>query len=185
MWQEMNIVIYNNVIISKILISNQINYIMEEFQIETDLQREPYITKEAGRLLLTISKWTKFLSILGFVMIGLVLLMLLFAGIFISGMNSYAEYSHMYPYMPGQFSWGFFIIYLIFLAIYFVPLFFLFKFSTLVKKAVVESNTRILTQSLRFLNNHYMVVGILAIVAIAGFIFSVIGIMMGVGAMMM
>ncbi|MDL2289842.1 hypothetical protein LJB95_00365, partial [Paludibacteraceae bacterium OttesenSCG-928-F17] len=55
---------------------------------------------------------------------------------------------------------------------YFIPIFMLYKFSVNARKAVEMNNTRFFTQSLRFLDNHYKIIGVMTIVSIIFFIFS-------------
>lgn len=148
------------------------------------MHEELHITKESSNLLLSISKWTKFLSIFGFVILGIMVFFVLFTSIFISSINHYTEAATMYPYFPKTFSWGFAIMYLIIILIYFIPVFLLYKFSTNTKKAIETSNKRFLTQSLRFLNNHYKIIGTMTIVTIISFFISMISTFWGMRGMM-
>jgi len=135
-------------------------------------------------LLNNISKWTKFLSILGFVLIGLMVVGILATGAFISSMNHYAETAHMYPYNPGMFKWSFAVIYLIILAIYFIPLYYLYKFSTRIQKAIAMKDMVILTEAFSFLQKHYMFLGILVIVGIGISLIGFVSMIMGFAAYM-
>lgn len=140
-----------------------------------------YLTRESENLLKSIAKWTKFLSILGFAILGVMLIIILSAGVLISGMNSYAMATDMHPYIPGVFSWGYALFYIIMIVVYFVPLFFLFRFSNRVKIAVETKSITTLNQSFRFLNTHYMFIGILALVGITCFIFTLIFMFIHIG----
>ncbi|TVQ07108.1 MAG: hypothetical protein EA361_18790 [Bacteroidetes bacterium] len=99
-------------------------------------------------------KWTMFLSILGLVFMGLMLLIPIIA-LFALGAAS------KLPFSAGYFT--FFPVLLV-LAIYFFPIYFLLQFSTLTRKAVAQNNSRLLTKALSFLKLHYQYLGILAII---------------------
>lgn len=135
-------------------------------QIETDLS----ITNEAYTHLGSIAQWAKFLSIVVFVALGLSVISILSTGIMITTMNAYAVETHDALYMPGVFSWGYATFMLLTLVIYFVPTYFLYKFATNLKKALVENDTAKLTLSFHFLHRNYKFVGIVTIILLAIFI---------------
>lgn len=99
-------------------------------------------------------KWTMFLSVLGLVFIGFMIVAAVI-GLFFMGAASDL------PFNTGYLS---LIPMLVVLAIYFFPIYFLLQFSTLTKKAIIESNSRILTKGLSYLKMHYQFMGILAII---------------------
>jgi len=143
---------------------------MEENTYDTMWSDEIRITQETGDLIRDITKWTKFLSILGFIFLGLSVLIILGSVLLISGVNYYEEMRAAYPYTPGTFSWFYVIIYLIVVIIYFFPVYFLYKFSVLAKKAVHTGNTQTLTNAFRFLRNHYTIIGIIAIIMVVFYV---------------
>ncbi len=143
---------------------------MEDNFFITETPDNLYISKESADLLVIITKWTKFLSIFGFIIIALMLIGIISSGVLLSNMNTYATQTAMYPYTPGTFMWGYAIPYIILLIIYFFPMYFLYKFSVRTKEALQTRNAATLADSLRFLKNHYMMIGIIAIITIVSFI---------------
>lgn len=138
------------------------------------------ISEESGYLLSNIARWAKFLSILGFVMLGLMAIGILSAGTLISGMNRYMLMSASDTmYNPGVFSWLHALICLGLLVIYFFPMYFLFRFSTRIKQALASSNTAVLTEAFSYLQKHYMYIGILAIFGLIFFVLGIIFMFMG------
>ncbi|MFW5663399.1 MAG: hypothetical protein ACOCYD_00015 [bacterium] len=101
-------------------------------------------------------KWTMFLSVLGLVFIGLMIVAVVI-GLFFMGAASDL------PFNTGYLS---LIPMLVVMAIYFFPIYFLLRFSILTKKAIVESNSRLLTKALSYLKMHYQFMGILAIIVL-------------------
>lgn len=139
---------------------------------ETINGEEVLVSSSTTNLFRSISKWTKFLSIVGFIVLIMMAFFVLSAGFLITGMNEYAEMSRMYPYTPGTFSWLYVIVYLGILVIYFFPVFYLYKFSGRLKEAVSNKSSYTLTEAFQYLNKHYMLVGVLTIVGIIFFVIS-------------
>lgn len=123
-------------------------------------------------------KWTFFLSVLGFVFIGLAILVL-FGVLSFSGSIGRGMYSTS-PVLS--------IIPIIFIAaIYFFPVYFLLMFSKNAKLAVLNSDTNALTNALKYLKFHYRFMGILAIVIVSIYVlvFLVAIVTGGIASMMM
>lgn len=137
------------------------------------------ISNESAELLGAISKWTRFLSILGFVMIALMALGILSAAIMMTSVNYY-EMSRGYMfYDPGMVSWPYITLYIIMLIIYTIPVYYLYKFSTRIKMALLSGSSTILTDAIRFLKKHYTFIGILTIIWIIMVIITIIMMSMG------
>lgn len=122
-------------------------------------------------------KWTKFLAILGFIFMGLIVLLGFSIGTLIS---TFGGDSITTPF-PSIFI-GF--LYLVIAAIYFFPILYLFKFSRFAKKAITGNDTNNLNQAFKNLNSHYRFIGILTIIglgfyAIIILIFAIIAIFSG------
>ncbi|MEL7588430.1 MAG: hypothetical protein AAGU19_17100 [Prolixibacteraceae bacterium] len=98
-------------------------------------------------------KWTMLLSVLGFVFIGLMLALVIW--LTLMGGSPYA--------VPQVFS---FIPLLLLCVIYFFPIYFLFQFSRYSRLAIANSNSNLLSKSLRYLKKHYQFMGILAIIVL-------------------
>ena len=124
----------------------------------------PQITLESLGYLNTAAKWTKFLAILGFIVIGLMFLAGVVMGIAFSFLHTTGAFSN-FPF-PTYFL-GF--IYLILAAIYVLPVIYLNNFSNYISKAVAIRETEMLTTALRNLKSLAKYVGIMTIVLIASY----------------
>lgn len=121
--------------------------------------------------------WTKFLSIIGFVFIGLMVIVALFLGSFISDMMEAQTGMSM---MSGAFLT---VFYLLFALLYFFPVYYLFQFSVKMKAALAQQSSELLQQAFENLKSHYKFMGILMIVVL-GFYVIVLA-FAGLGAAMM
>ena len=119
-------------------------------------------------------KWAKFLAIIGFIVIGLLVLFSLFAG---------ALFSFLGAGLPMGFP-GYLItlFYLIGAAIALPPSIFLFKFSVKIKNAIQFNKNDELRDSLKNLKSYFMYNGIIAIIVISIYVIAFIS--MIAGAMM-
>lgn len=127
---------------------------------------ELQVTSAAADFLRTAAKWAMFLSILGFIGIGFMILsalMMLVAGGAAAGMDSspYGAGAAMAPGVIG-------VMYLVFAVLYIFPVIYLYKFSSNAKEAVNSNNSEKLTVSLENLKSHYKFVGIATIITILG-----------------
>ena len=127
------------------------------------------ITDESESFLKETAKWAYFLSILGFVFIGIIVLMALFVGSIIS------KFGAMGGNIPIMGNMGGFIIlpYLSIIILYFFPIYYLFLFSSKAKKAFKNNDNEQLNESFQYLKSHYKFMGILALIflIVYGFIF--------------
>lgn len=153
---------------------------MRENDYEADWAGGMGITTEGRSILSDIAKWTKFLSVLGFIFLGISVFIILAAGILISLTNSYMESASSYPYDPGVFRWFYAIIYLIILGIYFIPVYYLYKFSVNTKNALKMDDVDTLTDALSFLRKHYMFIGILTIIGVIFYMIAFLFMLFGV-----
>lgn len=102
-----------------------------------------------------IRKWTKFLSILGFVFIGLMVVLI---------PVMIASTSTMGLYGVGAFSA---IPFIIIIALYVYPIYTLYMFSKHSKLAVEGRDANQYEIAFRFLKQHYQFMGILAIIVLS------------------
>ncbi len=123
------------------------------------------ISEKARQSLNETRKWAYFLSILGFVFIGLIVL-----GGFSVGtiMNEFTDESLPFP----GFALGF--VYLIIGLVYFFPIYYLFKFSTNMKDALLHNTEENIESAFANLKSHYKFIGIFTLVMLA--IYLLIGI---------
>ena len=117
------------------------------------------LTDQAKKYLLEASKWANFIAIVGFIAIGLLIIMSFSIG---SIMANLPEGS-LGGLSPKFFSF----FYLIAAGIYFIPVFFLFQFGQKTKQALLEDDHNLLTFGLKKLRSHYKFVGILFIIFIS------------------
>lgn len=115
------------------------------------------------------AKWAKFLSIMGFIICALIVLIGIFFGSFFSmfssryGSNPYDEL----PVSSTGFGATMAIAYVIIALIYFFPCLFLFRFATKMKAALAANNQEVLNTSLQNLKATFRYVGIITIIMLA------------------
>lgn len=119
------------------------------------------LTPLAENYLKETAKWGKFISIVGFVMVGLFVLIAIFSNAIFSLLMS----------MGGTNTGGgggvLTFAYLIYAVIYFFPVFYLFKFSTKASAALQARDSVGVEESLENLKSLYKYLGILTIISLA------------------
>ncbi len=109
----------------------------------------------------TARKWSMFLAILGFIGIGIMVIIGLFAGVFLS------------IFKGGNAGLGItesllvFIFIIVFGAIYFFPVLYLFRFSKHTSNAVKTLDKQELHKAFRNLRRYFVYIGIIIIVVLA------------------
>lgn len=120
------------------------------------------------------AKWCMFLSILGFIGIAFMIIAGLFMSVAMSAMPDNPELgSAMGPL--GAIKAYFGIMYIVIAALYFFPIYYLFKYATGTKRALESSNSDVLSDALVNLKSHHKFLGITAIVVISLYIVIIIG----------
>lgn len=118
------------------------------------------------------AKWARFLAIVGFVVVGLMII----ASFFIGTMAS--QYGGMG--MSGGFIT---VIYLIFAVIYFFPLLYLYRFGNEMRNALNTKDNILLTESFYNLRKHYNFIGVLTMIILILYgAMLLIGLIGGIGA---
>ena len=143
---------------------------MEDNTSQSTESEQNKLSKYAIYQLGEIGKWTKFLAIIGFIFIGLMVVLGFYMGSFMSKINPAVPYpSYMFTF-----------IYLVLGLIYFFPILYLFKFSMHLKRSLSAKDPSQLDSAFSNLNAHYKYVGILAIIVLAIYgLFGVIMILFG------
>lgn len=111
------------------------------------------------------STWTYFLSILGFIGIGLMFLF----GVFFSVAMRLMPGGNPYEGLGMDMSY-FGLIYIVLALLYFFPVLYLFNFSRKTKLALKTNNNDDLTAAFSNLKSHYKFMGVFAIVIISIYI---------------
>lgn len=104
------------------------------------------------------AKWSRFLAILGFIGIGIFVLIAIYMAAMMSNMNS-----GFMPFPPMLLS----LIYLFIAALYFMPVYYLYNYGVKINKALNERNQNLLTEGFENLKSHHKFLGISAIVVIS------------------
>jgi hypothetical protein len=129
------------------------------------------ITSAAKGFLTETSKWCKFLSILGFVGLGLLLL---------SSFFIYTIYSNMSQASAMPFNLGIVmtIVYVLIIAIYIFPIYYLYQFSVQLKKALISKDDETLASAFEMLKSHYKFTGVFSIIMLSIYVLAgIVGLM--------
>ena len=105
------------------------------------------------------SKWAVFLSIVGFIGIGLMIILSFTIGSVLANL----PIETLGGLSPQFFSY----FYLIFAGIYFVPIYYLYQFGSKTKTALNNNDTDLLTFGIKKLKSHYKFIGVLTIIGIS------------------
>lgn len=132
------------------------------------------VNEDIKGFLKEISKWANFLSIIGFIGLGLMVV----GGMFMSFFSGLNDFSGNTTYGLG-YSMGVGLVYMVLALIYFFPILYLFKFSKKMKNALVLNNNEDFKMAFLNLKSHYKFMGIFAIVIITLYILIFIGAIAG------
>jgi hypothetical protein len=108
-------------------------------------------------------KWTMFLSVTGFIFLGLIIIIGMLTGTFLSAFNL----SDKTPGMPDFLLMSGFGIAAI---VNFFPIFFLYRFSVHAANGVSTRNPEEIHKAFRFLKRFFLFIGVLLIVAIVSYL---------------
>ncbi len=140
------------------------------FELQIDQQASVYLGETA--------KWAKFLSIVGFIMCAILLVIGIFAGTMLANMND----SFGGAYAAG-YGTAFGMIYAFGALLYFFPCLYLFRFSTAMQTALRSNDQQTLLKSFRNLKSCYKFLGILTLVIlilwVLAFVFGSLGSALG------
>ena len=116
------------------------------------------------------AKWARFLAIMGFIFLGLMVVGgIVAAAVMASSMNQYgSEYgSSGAGFMMGNFGAGMAVIYILLAVLYFFPCLFLFRFAAKTKQALASNDQTDLNLGFQNLKAMFRYMGILTIVVLA------------------
>jgi hypothetical protein len=137
------------------------------FDLQLDHQAAGYLNETA--------RWARFLSILGFIMIGLLVLVGLFFGSFIAGMMSTMNGGATSVFGGGVLTF----VYLLVAVFYFFPCFYLFQFASKMQVALRNNDVPTLNTSLKNLKSCFKFFGIIAIVVLGLYALGIIAAIIG------
>lgn len=130
----------------------------------------PVLSEEIKGFLRETAKWANFLSILGFIGVGILVIFALFAGTIFLSLGAAVGSLGSIPEVAIT------VTYLLIAALYFFPALYLYNFAKNTKIALSTNDKTALTESFKNLKSHYKFTGILAIVFIAFIAFYIISI---------
>ncbi|AWA30498.1 hypothetical protein HYN48_10580 [Flavobacterium magnum] len=145
---------------------------------------EMQLTDSAKEFLREVGKWAHFLSIIGFVYLGLMVLLTIAVittgnSALINPGGGNEQVQDMNPTALG-------LILLIVIAIMFFPVFYLNKFAVNLKKAYRENSSEYLASSMEYLKSHYKFIGIFTIIFLSiyvlAFLLMIVALLSGAGA---
>jgi hypothetical protein len=122
----------------------------------------------ARNLLTDTVKWARFLAILGFIGLGLILIASIFLSVN-SADKTDPDYINDTAYKSGEIAGSMFVA-LVIIAIYFFPFYFLWKFANKMRTALLTDDTASLNEALKNLKATFRYVGVLTIIFIALFL---------------
>ena len=119
---------------------------MENFNEVENAPSQLVVTESIKINLNEISKWAKFLAIIGFIGMGILLIVSLIVMTTLGTLG---------------------IIYIILDIVYFFPVYYLFKFASEIQSAFYGNNQYNLDLGIEYLKSHYKFIGIITIVTLA------------------
>jgi len=134
---------------------------------------EMKLTQKMINQLDNIRKWTLFLSIVGFIFVFLIIVFGFSFGFIMSHLSEDTPF-HTTPSLFIS------IIYLVIGIINFFPVFYLYRFSTYIKKSLRTSDTNAMENAFSSLQTHYTIIGVLTALMLG--IYVLIGIIVGIVA---
>lgn len=136
---------------------------------ETPVTPKIELDHETIHYLNTTRKWTMFFAVLGFIGVGIILLMGLAAGWFLTAFRTSES-------MPlGLPEWIFSAIILVFAVLYVIPILYLFRFSKHTANAIERMDSAEMKKAFHYLKRYYVYVGVLTIVLISFYVLAIVG----------
>ncbi len=140
------------------------------------LNNDLQVTPQGQSYLTESAKWGKFLSIMGFILCGLMVIVAFFVPAYLSQMS---EYSGMSSAMSSGMRAGMTVLYLLMALLFFFPCLYLYKFSTKMQVATKTVSQENFDESLMNLKSMFKFYAILTIIILSFyalvFIVSIIG----------
>lgn len=149
---------------------------IDNFTPAPEPEHKMHLTDEAQYYIQIIAKWGNFLSIVGFICCGFLLLL----GSFISKFMSAASAMSGNPYSSGMGS-VVTVMYALIAIVYFFPTLYLFQFSSKAKKAILFANSAELAEAFGKLKSCFKFIGIVTIIMLSFYALFFIAALIGIG----
>lgn len=124
------------------------------------------------------AKWTFFLSIMGFIGIGIMLLAGIFMTIAFSALPNEIEGAGMFGFFKGFMS----LFYIGMAILYFFPVNYLYKYSTKMKSALQFNDNSLLAEAFVNLKSHHKFLGIAIIVIMSLYLLAIVGVLISLAS---
>ena len=131
---------------------------------------EMQLNESAKGFLQETAKWAYFLSIIGFIGLGFIVIMAIFGSAALASTTSLGDNS-----LGAMGATFIAVFYLVIAGIYFFPIYYLNRFASKMKQAFRENNAEALTESLGYLKSHYKFIGIFTIIFLALYVLIIVG----------
>lgn len=118
------------------------------------------VDEEARAHLLETARWTKFIAIVGFIILGLLILVGMLMGLGLSVASRMYDTTNL----GSTFGTAMMVVYLVLSLLYFFPILYLYKFSVLIKPAIQSGNQQQFNLALNYQKRMYKFIGIMLLV---------------------
>lgn len=125
------------------------------------------LTPMAENFLMAATRWAKFLSVLGFILSGFILILALAFGTIISALGAMGGSSAVAAGVPAALGT---IVYLIVSVIYFFIAYFMYNFASKTQKALTSRQEQLMEDGMKSIRNYFQIIGIMAIIGLALFV---------------
>lgn len=154
------------------------NYNDPEIEQEAADEMQPLIiTEDIRSYIYETAKWTKFMSIVGFIVTALMVLIALSVSSVMQSMSEIPAYQGLVGLGSGVIT----VFYLLIALVYFYPSFLMYKFSSAAKVAVFYGSQESLSTAMSKMKSIFKFWGILTIIIIAIYVLMIVGISIGAG----
>lgn len=147
-----------------------------ENQFSNPAEQNLSIIPSAKDYITETAKWSKFLSIIGFVFVGFLVLLSIAMMVALPMLNEEIEELSSVSSLFGPILG---VVYLAIAGFYLWPVIYLFNFSTKTLEAIKENDDNILADAFKNLKRHYKFMGILTIIILSLYLLLIIAGMLG------
>ncbi len=140
---------------------------MEFNSLDSGMDTDLHVSSSSQTYLLTAAKWSKFLAITGFVMMGLAIFMFLLVLVGVGGNAFRMGMAQAFGGASGTAFTAIIIFYILLMAMYFFPLYYLYKFATLVKQGVNSSTNSMIEEGFKNLKSFFKFFGVFTAIVLA------------------